>query len=221
MNPQWSNAYIAIFCVLFAPILYVSWLWNQYQASISFKCGLATEIEWIVCLPFFFTPTNSARWLVFVNKFKERLVGAKPVWWPVSTLSWRWIGLVCMCGMVALLSWIYSAILFDMALYSISSRRPDRWSRCRVMQTLKKKAASQGQRRCPISSPCFCFDTYRRRIACRLASWFMVVGSIPLPNSYVEFLIDELTVYNCCLASSFVVLGRYRPFNGYFRDRSC
>jgi P-type Ca2+ transporter type 2C len=33
--------------------------------------------------------------------------------------------------------------------------------------------------------------------------------------------IDELTVSNCCLASSFVVLGRYRSFNGHFRDRSC
>jgi hypothetical protein len=31
-----------------------------------------------------------------------------------------------MCGMFALLSCIYSAILFDMALYSISSRRPGR-----------------------------------------------------------------------------------------------
>jgi len=33
--------------------------------------------------------------------------------------------------------------------------------------------------------------------------------------------IDDLTVSNCCLASSFVVLGRYRSFNGHFRDRSC
>jgi soluble P-type ATPase len=33
-----------------------------------------------------------------------------------------------------------------------------------------------------------------------------------------SFDIDEFIVPNCCLIYR---LGRYRPFNGHFRDRSC